>query len=544
MARLTVTIVLLVFCLFAGADGAFAEHVRVTQGDIAATRTYLRAIHALYRVGARESSASENDVRELIAHVRTQCPNVLAAAPQTEAIGRLRLQSLDQIDQATIRPIRHAEIAFEKIVTRLHWSNRKLTYYARGAAEEERANAELQIPDMCVEATAIAASGFHTVPAIMRNFDQREQAANSKVDIEVKPHEKVTGDLQEMIMQMLKPYERPDEKALIPRKPTGRQGEAVLKSFFTSAKELLVALGLPAEPQEEAPKPPGLASEIPTGSLGSEAHASSENYKVELVPPVQAGWVGWCIRMTAATQSEGGCPVTPIQGHPIFDEEWSGSAPPPVLQALVITSDQVAAVSLGGGPSVATRTEPTLPDGFRVALVEFSGKLSARAGMRFTPLDANGQPIPQSEPRFNAAGYQLITQSWRRPEHAPRGVCQITSDGLPGLTAQSGNVVPHLQAFKDLVGRPFMSCASTDYSLHNRSLEAGVILDATHPGSIPAPLPNMKPVPGHTGVFQAQGPNSEMVAQRIHRAWLLLEGGTGLQQRVTVLKHLHAKIRL
>ena len=183
-----------------------------------------------------------------------------------------------------------------------------------------------------------------------------------------------------------------------------------------------------------------------------------------------------------------------------------------MLQALVITSDQVAAISLDGGPSIATRTEPTLPEGFRVALVEFPGKLSARAGMRFTPLDANGQPIPQSEPRFSAAGYQLITQSWRRPGHAPRGACQITSSGLPGLTAQSGNVVPRLQAFKGLVGRPFMSCASIDYNLHNRALEVGAILDATHPGSIPAPLPNMKPISGHTGVFQAQGPNGEMLA--------------------------------
>lgn len=256
MTRLTVMIVLLVFCSFAGADGVFAKPVRVTHGDIAATRTYLRAIRTLYAAGAREASASETTVRELIAHVRGQCPNVLVSAPETEIVGRLRLQSLSQIDHAEIRPIRQAEIAFEKTVAPLRWSNRKLTYYARGSAEEERANAELPIPDMCVEANAIVANGFHTVPAVMAEFERQDQAANSKVVINFNPHENGSEDLQEMIMRMLKPYERPGEKALIPHKPTGRQEELAVKSFLSSAKELIEALGLPDEPPEERPKGP------------------------------------------------------------------------------------------------------------------------------------------------------------------------------------------------------------------------------------------------------------------------------------------------
>ncbi len=41
-------------------------------------------------------------------------------------------------------------------------------------------------------------------------------AANSITTIEFRPGE--TGGLQEKILRLLKPYERPKEKALIPRK--------------------------------------------------------------------------------------------------------------------------------------------------------------------------------------------------------------------------------------------------------------------------------------------------------------------------------------
>lgn len=227
---------------------ALAKSGRVGHSDIAATRMYLRDRHELAQTDSRDAQAAQAAVQALISHVRTGCPGVLAGAPETKVIGQLRWQTLIQVAHAWGEPSRNATILFAKQVKRLRWSNRKLTYYARGEAEEARANAELATPDICTEARAIAASGYQSTPAIMAEYERGENAANSKVTIVVHPHEKGLGSLEEMILRMLKPYERLDEKALIPRRPTEKQLEQALESFFSKATEIITALGLPVPP--------------------------------------------------------------------------------------------------------------------------------------------------------------------------------------------------------------------------------------------------------------------------------------------------------
>jgi hypothetical protein len=148
-------------------------------------------------------------------------------------------------------PERPATIAFARRVEPLRWSDRKLTYFARGSAEEAQANAELVLPDICADAKAVAASGFQSVSPSTSRFIQQNEAANDKVSIVVKPSEKPPGELDEKIMKLLKPYERPDEKKLIPRRPSrraiGKAGVAVLELVFGQASEVIHALGLTTE---------------------------------------------------------------------------------------------------------------------------------------------------------------------------------------------------------------------------------------------------------------------------------------------------------
>ncbi len=99
-----------------------------------------------------------------------------------------------------------------------------------------------------------------------------------------------------------------------------------------------------------------------------------------------------------------------------------------------------------------------------------------------------------------------------------------------------------LEAFTGLIGRPFLSCADTEYDLDSSPLDAGVVLDATHPGTAPAPLPGMTGVQGHSGIFRAPGWDGPITGRRIHGAWLLVEGGSSAQQRLTVLEHLRASV--
>jgi hypothetical protein len=101
-------------------------------------------------------------------------------------------------------------------------------------------------------------------------------------------------------------------------------------------------------------------------------------------------------------------------------------------------------------------------------------------------------------------------------------------------------VRPH----REVYGREFVSCAYTAYLFKNWPIVAGVLLDASRPGATPASLPAMQPLQGHPGIFQGPGVEGETIARRIPGAWLVVAKGEGLQQRLTLLQHLQATIRL
>jgi hypothetical protein len=77
-------------------------------------------------------------------------------------------------------------------------------------------------------------------------------------------------------------------------------------------------------------------------------------------------------------------------------------------------------------------------------------------------------------------------------------------------------------------------------------LRAAVLLDALQLGITPPPLPDMRPIAGHPGIFAAPGSQGETVARRIRGAWLVVEeqDGIGLRVPVELLEHLRATIHL
>jgi hypothetical protein len=68
------------------------------------------------------------------------------------------------------------------------------------------------------------------------------------------------------------------------------------------------------------------------------------------------------------------------------------------------------------------------------------------------------------------------------------------------------------------------------------------VLDARHPGTTPAGMPATTPVSGHPGVFELARRN--LVARRVFDAWLLVEGGRDLQQRLSLLADLQGSVHL
>jgi hypothetical protein len=270
---------------------------------------------------------------------------------------------------------------------------------------------------------------------------------------------------------------------------------------------------------------------------------------IRLVPDTQAGIAGWCVAELNGVVCQEERPH-----EPIIAGSWSSSSPPPVAEGYALTSSQVAAVSVNGGPRIPTRHEAALPDGLRVVAVTLHGvkrlRLSGatkrhRFRPRFTPLNVQGKPIVKlatPHPRLVAA--PLPTLSLRDPANPTTGVCRIeTATSLAGLVPEGGSVLTQVRPNRELLGEAFLSCASTGYSLEGWSPVAAILLSASQPGATPPSLPAMQELPGHPGAFEAPGFNGGMVARRVPGAWLVVERAP-LQQRLTLLEHLGAAVYL
>jgi hypothetical protein len=139
----------------------------------------------------------------------------------------------------------------------------------------------------------------------------------------------------------------------------------------------------------------------------------------------------------------------------------------------------------------------------------------------------------------------------------PNGPCQIRATGIPALHPQWGFVAHKIAPYRGrIVGGAFYSCISVEYYLHNWPLIAAILVDAQHPGRTPGAIPEMKPLSAAAaraagaaaapGVFDAPGNtfNGEETAMRSGNHWLVVAGGSGVAQRLEVLRHLRASVRL
>jgi hypothetical protein len=276
------------------------------------------------------------------------------------------------------------------------------------------------------------------------------------------------------------------------------------------------------------------------GSIGTLVVSHAQ---VLLLPPVGGGEGGWCM-----TTAPGKCPSLysrPVS-YPIVAETWGGQGPPPVDEGVVLTRGEVAVVSVNGSRAIPTWAESVLPDHLRAAVVELRGRsLFALARRpRFTVLDSSGTAIPQTTAPHPQLVFRVPSRTWKHPASAPRGICGLKATPLAGLVAGGGSVMTEVRPHREVFGREFVSCASTAYLFKNWPIVAGVLLDASHPGTTPASLPAMQPLQGHPGIFQGPGVEGETIARRIAGAWLVVAKGEGLQQRLTLLEHMHAMVRL
>ena len=293
----------------------------------------------------------------------------------------------------------------------------------------------------------------------------------------------------------------------------------------------------------------------------SGAVAGDARYRITLTPILAAGAVGWCLgdqQTTAHGQALGGVwscdDGTATLGMPLF----ARLADPGLA---VITAPDVAAVRLGGGPTILTRAAASLPFGFRAAVHGAGRRLGGSVELRresLVALDARGAIIPGGDEgelvrTGTGADIRLATRSWARvpadlnllsplsprasavAPSPPRGACATAARRGSGLRAQAGVEVTALAPDPAILGHAFLDCADTVYGGPGGLTLVSVLVDAARPGRPPAALPGMTPIAGHPGSF-ALPPlplllGSGEVARRDGDAWLVARDPPSLGHR-------------
>ncbi|MGO9902963.1 MAG: hypothetical protein ACLP0J_25490 [Solirubrobacteraceae bacterium] len=343
---------------------------------------------------------------------------------------------------------------------------------------------------------------------------------------------------------------------LVPSVP--RAGGLPDELIYTTARgarhdRLLAAGAFPrCAPASDAAVAPAAAMSLPlSGTLPPSAAngRSGITYAIALAPAMLAGQIGWCDSLLTYADGQpedlgtGSCDDgTAALGSPLFGD------PGGIGEAglhYVFAAPQVTAVRIAGGPTVRTRTDPTLPLGIKAAVFTLPAQATP-TGPELTALDAAGRRIPGGE---SQPPPQEPSESWHVPHVAPRGSCSIAAHRGSGIDPGLGSVLSAITPDPAIRGRAFLSCANVEFILHGRRFGAAVLLDAAHPGTPPADLPEVLPVSGHPGMVDRPSAQSDLInqqaniigfaARRIGNAWLVVGGmNTSLAERVSALANL------
>ena len=321
--------------------------------------------------------------------------------------------------------------------------------------------------------------------------------------------------------------------------------------------------------------------QLPAGTVGWESLIIYTRTGASIQPPQSGGTLGY---PTATFPVFGGgsgpdsCPVCFARGNAV---------------TYVLTGPQVFAVRIGS-QTIRTITSPALPTGDRAAVVFIPAKgrvflirahgpvpvLKHPPGMKnvllvaVVPLARSGKaipaqvtPQPDGPPPLTWMAPDALSHWWPLGEftvpyqgpgyHAPTrprpGVCELAQRGLPALHVQFGHTVAWLSPVNDALGEVFLSCVDTEYWMDGWPLQAGVLLDGHRPGQVLGPIPGARPVPGQPDMvnlplgrvplnydtpISADSPQLSLTAKRVGNAWLVVQGGYGLAQRVQALNAL------
>jgi hypothetical protein len=141
--------------------------------DVAATRAYIQADYALVHTARINMKTGEAALEELQSKLGAECPMAAAASPENEAAEHLSNEVIGAMSTVFIRADVQTVGDFATAVGALHWSNQKLTRKVSSYAAKLKALTVLEMPNVCGDVKAWAASGYRALPASTTQFDQQ-----------------------------------------------------------------------------------------------------------------------------------------------------------------------------------------------------------------------------------------------------------------------------------------------------------------------------------------------------------------------------------
>jgi hypothetical protein len=315
------------------------------------------------------------------------------------------------------------------------------------------------------------------------------------------------------------------------RRQRRRRARAGLASILAAGLAGAAALASGISGSHPANRPAPLANDAGV-TQGRDARAGKFN--VRLWPGLSVGVGKWCwVVEEGRSVGASGCSIALPSSDPILVGFGQGPVGSRLMKQVALTEPQVAAVLVNGRRRVPTVALPGLPYGIRAAV----WLAPPAGGERILALDRRGVRIP-FRARMTIPPRQAVVRSWRYPSLPPRGYCRLQSAGLPARSARGGTVATAVQPFSgQLAGHAFLPCIATRYYLRGTPLKALVVLDAANPTGDVAALPDFRPVRGVSG-FYSEG--ASITARRSGRVWLVAEQGSGLSERIYLLRHLRA----
>ena len=169
--------------------------------NAATTKLYIQASYTLAHTARINMLTGEAAIESLQQTLSAECPMAAAASPENEAAAALSNEVIGAMSVVFIRADVQVVDGFAETVAHLHWSNQKLTRKIKAYAAKFKVLAALEMPDVCSDVRAWAASGYRTLPPSTTAFDERYSAHNVGIG-EVPAH-------------LLAPYEDSHERSVL-----------------------------------------------------------------------------------------------------------------------------------------------------------------------------------------------------------------------------------------------------------------------------------------------------------------------------------------